>query len=265
MDERSSVASPDQIAGLRQYGEAADLGFRRVRALCGCGCGVLRYRSVWMEAEQELLRADHAVTLSPRPEGVVDANPTVPSFRRLTTHVPHGAGGANAPNVTVDPVVHRVDQRLGWKRRPLGRGLRVQRTQRPAPAARASPEQRSCFIEPLRRQKIERRTARGNLEEGRAVAAGVPAVGLPHDVEDLQQVLLVGGVHRLAAGPEVHAAPRHAEEPSDLVPGQSRRTAQFRDRIAREPGCIPGKPILVCEHGPVTIARRFEPAKEFRP
>ena len=65
VDERSSVASPDQIAGLRQYGEAADLGFRRVRAVRGCECGVLRYRSVRMEAEQELLCADHAVTLSP--------------------------------------------------------------------------------------------------------------------------------------------------------------------------------------------------------
>ena len=162
----------------------------------------------------------------------------------------------------MDPVVHRVVQRLGWKRRPLGCGLRVQRTQRQAPAARASPEQRSCFIEPLRRQKIERRAVRGNLEENGAVAAGVPAVGSPHDVENLQQVLLVGGVHRLAAGPEAHAAPRHAEEPSDLVPGQSRRSAQFRDRAAREPGCILGKPVLVCEHGPVTIARRFEPAKE---
>ena len=29
----------------------------------------------------------------------------------------------------------------------------------------------------------------------------VPAVGLPHDVEDLQRALLVGGGHRLAAGP----------------------------------------------------------------
>ena len=145
-----------------------------------------------------------------------------------------GAGGANAPNVTVDPVVHRVDQRLGWKRRPLGRGLRVQRTQRQAPTARASPEQRSCFIEPLRRQKIERRAVRGNLEENGAVAAGVPAVGSSHDVENPQQVLLVGGVHRLAAGPEVHATPRHAEEPSDLIPGQSRNAAQLRDRIARD-------------------------------
>ena len=48
-----------------QDSEAADLGFRRVRAVRGCECGVLRDRSVWMEAEQELLYADHAVTLSP--------------------------------------------------------------------------------------------------------------------------------------------------------------------------------------------------------
>ena len=111
------------------------------------------------------------------------------------------------------------------------------------------PSSAPAFIEPLRRQKIERRAVRGNLEENGAVAAGVPAVGSSHDVDDPQQVLLVGRVHRLAAGPEVHAAPRHAEEPSDFVPGQSRRAAQFRDRVAREHGSSLGQSVVISDHG----------------
>ena len=76
---------------------------------------------------------------------------------------------------------------------------------------------------------------------------GADRTGLSRDIEDLQQALLVGGVHRFAAGPEVHAAPRHLEErgPLRCLHGAVRlsnflarqRFDEARARLGRGPGC----------------------------
>lgn len=139
------------------------------------------------------------------------------------------------PTSVMAPVVHRVDQLLGGEAAPA----RCWPSRRACPTARASapglvraalsprriaaaPEVRKVYC-PVETSKRAARLLRASLR-----------LGLPHDIEDLQQALLVGGVHRFAAGPEVHAAPRHVEEPSDLLPSQSGSAAQLRDRAARQ-------------------------------
>ena len=118
---------------------------------------------------------------------------------RFTPHVPRGTSGATASNIPMDLVVHRVDQVLGRWRCPLGPSAGVELSQLDTSALLSAAEPRVGLVERLRHQEIEGCLACGDREERRAVAPGVSSVGLPHDVEHLEEMLLVGCIHGPAA------------------------------------------------------------------
>jgi hypothetical protein len=95
----------------------------------------------------------------------------------------------------MDLVVHRVDQVSGRWRCPLGPSVGIKLSQLDTPALLSATEPRASLVERLRHQEIEGCIACGHREEGRAVPPGVSSVGLSHDVEHLEEVLLVGCIH----------------------------------------------------------------------
>ncbi len=90
--------------------------------------------------------------------------------------VPHGACGTTVSKILVDSVVQRVDELLGRRRSAFRFGRVVEFGQFRAPTARASPQNRSCLLEPLRCKEIEGRPDISDLEEGCPVAPCVTAV-----------------------------------------------------------------------------------------
>lgn len=67
-------------------------------------------------------------------------------------------------------------------------------------------EQRASLVEPFSYQEVERRRSATRCRQGGAGQAGSPAVGVSHNIERAQEALLVRGVERLAARPEMDAA-----------------------------------------------------------
>ena len=232
------------IARLRHDGKSVHLGLRGVCAVQGRDRGRLRYRRTGIQPEQEHLIAQHAVALPPRPERLVDANPV-----RL---VDASDGGWMSLILSIRAACSSWRRRRDRFQHPDGPGRSSRRSgsraravcARPGPAHRARParrptplpatEPRTRLLERPRHQEVEGCAPLGHHEQRGAVAPGVSSVGLPHDVEHLEEVLLVRGIHRSAAGPEMHAAPRYPEELPELLPRQSRNAAQLRYRAARD-------------------------------
>ena len=155
------------------------------------------------------------------------------SSNQSTPTVPHGACGTTASKILVDAVVQRVDELLGRRRSAFRLGRVIECGQFRAPTARAGPQERSCLLELLGGQELERRLTISNREKGHPVAPCVTSIRNAHDVENPEQVLRRDGIQSPAAGPGMNALGRYAEELAKLGPGQSPGAAQFGDRTSR--------------------------------
>ncbi len=124
-----------------------------------------------------------------------------------TPRGPHRACCAALPWVAVDSILKRVDQLLGWERLAGLPGLARQRLQLDGSPAWTFADELEERVVLLLTQEVERDDAVSLVQQKPSVLLGASSVGLPEHCEKSSQVLLVGGIDRLATRPEVEAAP----------------------------------------------------------